>query len=153
MVHGEEIELKAPRVEEKLRWYKITGQCLDQRSVPVIAFVEATSLGKVLRYHGGRRRHITGPNGDIEVQFAKDKQAVQLLGKRLKPERIQPDDPSSIIQVIPATRYRCSCGKELVSDYSYPSMWCSCGLKAYPVQDEKTGIRLYYTLGLPRKKG
>lgn len=124
---------KGQPIEQKLQWFKITGQSVGEKQIPVVAFVEATSREKVLKYHGGRRKEVF-PNGKLVVQFPTRPEQVQVLGKTLVPDRLQ-TDPEAIVAVIPVTRYQCECGKVHVSEYPYPSMWCSCGKKAFPVRN------------------
>lgn len=126
--------MNAQKLQTKLQWWKITGHSVDDKALPVVAFVEATSRKKVLRYHGGQRKQ-TLANGNVMVLFTTDQTEVELLGKKLKPERLKAES-DAIIAVMPATRYLCECGREHVSEHPYPSVWCSCGKKARPVHTE-----------------
>lgn len=123
--------MNAQKLQRRLQWYQITGHSVDDMERSVVAFVQATSRRKVLRYHGGRRKELF-PGGTVIVEFPTEQGAVQLLGKRLKPERLQAAS-DSIVEVIPVTRYRCECGEERVSEYPYPSMWCGCGKMVLPL--------------------
>lgn len=124
--------MNAERLERKLQWYQITGYMAEEGR-PVVAFVQATSRKKVLRYHGGKRRQRSTETSRV-IWFPTDQKEVQLLGRRLKPERLR-TETDAIIQVIPVTRYFCECGKVHVSEYPYPSLWCSCGKKAFAARE------------------
>ncbi|QSO45817.1 hypothetical protein [Alicyclobacillus mengziensis] len=123
--------METQKIESKLKWYKISGYAVDNRSIAIVAFVEATSRRKVLKYHGGRRRH-HGPDGHVVVQFPTNKNDIQLLGKHWSPDRITELNHEAIIEIVPVTRYVCECGLEHVSEFPYRSVWCSCGKKAFP---------------------
>lgn len=120
------------KLKQKLRWYKMVGFCAEQKETPVVAFVEASSRKKVVKYHGGRRKH-TSPQGDVLVDFPTAEKDIQILSKKWTPSQTAELVPAAIVEVIPVTHYRCECGKEHLSEFPYPSMWCTCGGKAWPV--------------------
>lgn len=126
------------KLRRRLQWYQICGTRIDNH-LPVITFVEATSRQAVLKYHGGCQKQSAFGNLFF-VQFPTDKQNVRALGKYLNIdiERLYAAEPDVIIKVIPITRYRCSCGKEHISEHPYPGVWCSCGQRALPVESTLT---------------
>jgi len=122
--------LKPEKLSRRLKWYQITGRFVDDATQHVVAYVEATSPTKVLRYHGGRR---TQRDTGIVIEFPTEKRDVKVLGKKFSTDKTS-NDPGATLQVIPVTRYRCECGKVHLSEYPYSSMWCQCGKKALPVK-------------------
>ncbi|QSO45494.1 hypothetical protein [Alicyclobacillus mengziensis] len=120
--------------QQPFRWYRIVGRSQDGRSLDFVYYVESSSPHNVIKYYGKRRKCET-ENGRITVQFPSHENAVQVMPSTWVPELAEPIDSSvtMVLKVIPATHYVCECGKEHASEFPYPSMWCRCGRKAYPV--------------------
>ncbi len=117
------------------RWYKIVGHPIDGHSADFIYFVESAMPSNVIKYYGKRRKCDT-ESGTMVVQFPIHEKDVQLMQASWTPEQIgEPvtGNVETFVKVLPATRYICECGKEHVSEFPYPSMWCSCGKKALPL--------------------
>lgn len=122
-----------------LKWYKIVGYPTSNHIIdvntPFIRFIESASPHNVLKYHGGKRRCEIATGKVATIQFPTQGKDVQLLS-HWNPEQVSDRvdiNPYAIVKVIPVTKYRCECGQERVSEHPYPSMWCSCGKKAFPI--------------------
>jgi hypothetical protein len=123
------------KLRRRLQWYQICGTRVDN-NLPVVALVEATSRQAVLKYFGGRRQQ-SRLGERFLIQFPADTKDVQPLGKYLKAECVYTAS-GVVIEVIPATRYQCSCGKEHISEHPYPGVWCSCGQRVLPTATTPT---------------
>lgn len=117
--------VKVEKLNRRLQWFKMTGHFLNGMECEVIAYVEATSKNKVLRYHGGKQEVYTG----TIVEFPTERCEVQVVGRQLQDNQIDEEQDAIVEVIIPASRYHCDCGKEYVSEHPYPSVWCSCGKK------------------------
>ena len=134
--------------QQLFKWYRIVGHPQDGRNTDFVYYVESASPRNVIKYYGKWRKCET-ENGRIIVQFPFHENGVQLMPPTWTPEQAEPIDSSvtTVLKVIPATRYVCECGKEHASEFPYPSMWCSCGRKAYPVG------KMPYQKGFQQKHG
>lgn len=125
-----------------MQWYRLRGYSVGQDGQTVdtlfISIVEAQSKHNVLKYYGGRRKCKTPDGTQDFVNFPRHEHEIERMPLDYKPTQELLTGPhyvskNLVVQVKPATRYLCSCGKQHISEYPYPSMWCSCGQKAYPV--------------------
>lgn len=125
-----------------LQWYRLRGYSVQADGQTVdcafVFIVESQSKHNVLKYYGGRRKFKTPDGKQTMVYFPRHEHEIELMKGDYQPTPESLLGPQYIsknlvTRVIPATRYLCSCGKEHISEYPYPSMWCSCGKKAFPV--------------------
>jgi hypothetical protein len=104
-----------------------------------VYFVEALNPQHVVKYYGGKRKYEDEKNGlRLLVQFPGRHQDVMMMPMSWDPNGMMnepSDEQNTITKIIPATRYQCDCGEVRLSDFPYPSMWCSCGHKAFPLQE------------------
>lgn len=116
-----------------LLWYRIMGHPLSPAPFHTLeCFVEATAASRVAKLYGGKR-HYKNDQGDYFLSFPDQSADVRCMSATWTPSEanLTPRD-DVLVEIIPATRYLCDCGKIHVSDYPYPSMWCQCGQKALP---------------------
>lgn len=123
------------------KWFMIVGYPTKaedgQEKIPFICCIQSESPRNVLKYHGGKQRCEDMAGNMVTVQFPTKERHVQLLPNWQPENAFEPEaNQIGVVRVIPVTKYRCECGEERFSEYPYRSMWCSCGQKAYPIQDE-----------------
>lgn len=122
--------------EKRLRWWEISAQ--SESGTRFIHIVEATSRRKVIRRIKGIKQCRAFDGSIIPVTFTHDQGQIRVRANKWSPgtlTHLYVPDTRTIFQVIRAPRYQCDCGQVHISELPYPSMWCSCGKKAYPTQD------------------
>ena len=112
------------------------GEDIPQ-DIPFICIVQSTSPRHVLKQYGGIKKHIDAGKV-IHLQFPTQQKEIHVFPKQWEPQ----DDanfaetPLGFIKIIPVTRYLCECGEERLSEHRYPSVWCTCEKKMFPVDKE-----------------
>ncbi|MCF8563818.1 hypothetical protein LLE49_03570 [Alicyclobacillus tolerans] len=137
---------------ERLRWWEITGYSyLDKEhqhtDSTFIFFVEALSRNKAAQKMKGVQHCEDHHHRRVAVYFPEGKGKIRVHARNWSPKSMDVtriENESTVVRIIPAVRYVCECGEVRVSERRYPSMWCSCGKKAYPAEKSKstsTGLR------------
>jgi hypothetical protein len=134
---------------KSFKWFRIVGHPADEKVNPGFTFVyyvEALKPQHVVKYYGGKRKYDDAKNGlQLLVQFSGRFQDVLPMPATWNPweqsRELQEGQGTikTITKIIPATRYQCDCGEVRLSEFPYPSMWCSCGHKAFPLEDTFMG--------------
>lgn len=122
--------------ENRLRWWEISAQSVS--GTTFIYIIEATSRRKVSRRIKGIKHCKDFDGITTSVTFPLDQGQIRVRSKKWSPgilTHLFIPETRTIVQVIRAPRYECECGRVHISDLPYPSMWCSCGKKAYPIQE------------------
>ncbi|MCF8564571.1 hypothetical protein LLE49_07410 [Alicyclobacillus tolerans] len=122
--------------EKRLRWWDISGQ--SESGTTFIHIVEATSRKKVIRRIKRIKQCKDFDGNIVPVTFPHDQGQIRIHSNKWSPgtlTHLYIPDTKTIVQVIRAQRYQCECGQIHISDIPFPSMWCSCGKKAYPIQE------------------
>ncbi|MCL6454906.1 MAG: hypothetical protein K6T78_14965 [Alicyclobacillus sp.] len=141
---------------DQLRWWTTTGfvyRDTAERDVAMtfIEVVEATSRRKVVRrFHGAVPRQ-TVDGTTVTVHFPRDAGQVKARPKSWSPGRLTHlywPESRTMIEVVHAPRYACTCGRTLVSDLPYAFMWCPCGRKAQPVPEPPRTVEAEPDTGL-----
>ncbi|QSO50149.1 hypothetical protein JZ785_14340 [Alicyclobacillus curvatus] len=120
--------------KQRLRWWDISGQF--ESGTTFVYIVEATSRKKVIRRFGGTRECKDFDGITVTVTFPREPGQLRVHANNWSPgtlTHLYLPDEKTIVQVIRAPRYECECGQIHISEGTYPSVWCSCGKKAYPV--------------------
>jgi hypothetical protein len=128
--------------ENRLRWWEIIGN--SDSGTKFIHMVEATSRRKVIRHFGGVRQCKDLDGTIVPVTFPGRQGQVQVRSKKWSPGTLTHlfvPDANTIVQVIRAPRYQCECGEIHISEGKYPSVWCSCGKKAFPIPEKTRKVR------------
>lgn len=128
--------------EKRLRWWEIIGR--SDSGTTFIHLVEATSRRKVIRHFGGVKQCKDLDGAIVPVTFPQGQGQVQVRSQKWSPgtlTHLYMPDTTTIVQVIRAPRYLCECGNILISEGQYPSMWCSCSKKAYPIPEKTRKVR------------
>ncbi|WP_072875170.1 hypothetical protein [Alicyclobacillus tolerans] len=128
--------------DKRLRWWDISGQ--SESGTTFIYIVEATSRKKVIRRFGGTKQCKDFDGTTVSVTFPRDQGQIRVHANDWFPgtlTHLYVPDTRTIVEVIRAPRYICECGQVHISDMPYPSMWCSCGKKAYPIKDASQNPR------------
>lgn len=127
---------------DRLRWWEIIGH--SESGTTFVHMVEATSRRKVIRHFGGLKHCKDFDGTTVSVTFPGDPGQIQVRSKKWSPGTLTHlfvPDAKTIVQVIRAPRYACECGQIHISEGKYPSLWCSCGKRAYPIQEKAQKIR------------
>lgn len=122
--------------KQRLRWWDISGQ--SESGTSFVYIVEATSRRKVIRRFGGTKQCKAFDGTTVSVTFPSDQGQIRIHVNDWSPgtlTHLYVPESKTIVQVIRAPRYACECGEILISEDRYPSMWCSCGKKAYLLED------------------
>ncbi|QSO48522.1 hypothetical protein [Alicyclobacillus mengziensis] len=121
---------------QRLRWWEIIGR--SDSGTTFVHMIEATSRRKVIRHFGGVRQCKDFDGTIVPVTFSRHQGEIQVRSKKWSPGTLTHlfvPDAKTIVQVIRAPRYKCECGEIHISEDKYPSIWCTCGKRAYPVVD------------------
>ncbi|SDW65254.1 hypothetical protein SAMN04489725_11063 [Alicyclobacillus hesperidum] len=122
--------------KQHLRWWDISGQ--SESDTIFVHIVEATSRKKVIRRFGGTKQCKDFDGTTVSVTFPRDQGQIRVHANDWFPgtlTHLYVPDTRTIVELIRAPRYKCECGEVHISEGKYPSVWCSCGKKAYPVVD------------------
>ncbi len=122
--------------EKRLRWWDISGE--SESGTTFIYVIEATSRRKVVRRIKGIKQCKDFDGSIVPVTFPHEEGQIRVHANNWSPGTLTHlfiPDTRTIVQVIRALRYQCQCGQVHISDLPYPSMWCSCGKKVYPIQE------------------
>lgn len=126
-----------------LHWYRMIGQerpvdSSQEKNRSIITYVEASSPKRVIREYGGLHRILSYAGEMIVVDYPQHPNHLEILEKNWHPptlkSMIRQVDPMTLERYIPAIRYLCTCGRMHISEHPYPSVWCTCGQRAYPVE-------------------
>ena len=117
------------------KWFMIKGYVDPRKDSdrPFVRFVESESARNVIKYHGGMRGQTKQDGERVVIQFPNRESEVQRLWNWDPDRAIDMAGASEDVTIVPATRYKCECGREHTSEYPYPSVWCQCGRKAVRV--------------------
>ncbi|RIV17213.1 hypothetical protein D2Q93_15710 [Alicyclobacillaceae bacterium I2511] len=128
------------------RWYLLSGLAQAIGKFPVVEFaiqfvVESSSVKEVLKNYGGTRTYRFPDGQHLRIQFPDHAAGITATAGDWFTAQ---SDTLPATYVLPVTRYVCSCGQVHESEYPYPSMWCTCGQKAYPEHPLEVPIPLLH---------
>lgn len=130
--------------EKKFQWFQITGYSTlhaeGEANLQFRYFIEAESPHEIVKWYGGRHKCVSNEGQMVIANFPSKESAIVRMPTTWRPAEVSPQqykaDNAVIERIIPATRYHCQCGKIHISTRPYPSMWCSCGRKAFPARPQ-----------------